>query len=120
MRRTPIALTFSAIAFMAALAARQSQAPANATTLFEGARLIAGDDRPPIADSAFLVPGDRIVAAGRRGEVSAPAAASRVDLAGKTVMPALINVHVHIGYEGFTSWGADRYTAQNVLDHLQR
>jgi acetamidase/formamidase/imidazolonepropionase-like amidohydrolase len=35
-------------------------------------------------------------------------------------MPAMINAHVHIGYEGYTSWGAQNYTAENVLDHLQR
>jgi imidazolonepropionase-like amidohydrolase len=35
-------------------------------------------------------------------------------------MPAMINVHVHIGYEGYTSWGAQNYTPENVLDHLQR
>jgi imidazolonepropionase-like amidohydrolase len=43
-----------------------------------------------------------------------------VDLTGKTVMPTLINVHVHIGYEGYTTWGAENYTAANVLDHLRR
>jgi imidazolonepropionase-like amidohydrolase len=32
----------------------------------------------------------------------------------------MINAHVHIGYEGYTTWGAENYTAQNVLDHLQR
>jgi len=35
-------------------------------------------------------------------------------------MPAMINVHVHIGYEGYTSWGAENYSPVNVLDHLQR
>ena len=35
-------------------------------------------------------------------------------------MPAMVNVHVHIGYEGYTTWGAENYTPQNVLDHLQR
>ena len=44
----------------------------------------------------------------------------RVDLSGKTVIPAMINVHVHIGYEGYTSWGAANDTPENVLDHLQR
>jgi imidazolonepropionase-like amidohydrolase len=43
-----------------------------------------------------------------------------VDLAGKTIMPAMINAHVHIGYEGYTSWGAANHTPANVLDHLQR
>ena len=35
-------------------------------------------------------------------------------------MPALINVHAHMGYEGYTSWGAHNHTPQNLLDHLQR
>ena len=35
-------------------------------------------------------------------------------------MPTLVNVHVHIGYEGYTSWGAENYTAANVLNHLER
>ncbi|HYA17121.1 MAG TPA: amidohydrolase family protein, partial [Bryobacteraceae bacterium] len=30
------------------------------------------------------------------------------------------NVHLHIGYEGYTSWGAENYTPQNILDHLER
>jgi hypothetical protein len=32
----------------------------------------------------------------------------------------MINLHVQIGYEGYTSWGAQNYTLPNVLDHLQR
>src|ERR1700704_1601632 len=55
-----------------------------------------------------------------RSALKAPAGAIRLDLTGKTVMPAMINVHVHIGYEGYTTWGAENYTPQNVLDHLQR
>src|SRR4029077_6271571 len=35
-------------------------------------------------------------------------------------MPAMVNAHVHIGYEGYTSWGAANHTPANVLDHLQR
>src|ERR1041384_5309421 len=88
--------------------------------VFEGARLIVGDDRAPIENGAFVVQSGRITAVGAKGSVTAPAGASRVDLTGKTVMPTMINVHIHIGYEGYTSWGADQYTADNVLDHLQR
>jgi imidazolonepropionase-like amidohydrolase len=88
--------------------------------LYEGARLIVGDGSPAIEKSALLVENGRITASGRQGEVKAPAGAARVDLSGKTVMPAMINVHVHIGYESYTSWGAANYTPQNVLDHLQR
>ena len=35
-------------------------------------------------------------------------------------MPTLVNAHVHIGYEGYSRWGADLYTPANILDHLQR
>jgi imidazolonepropionase-like amidohydrolase len=35
-------------------------------------------------------------------------------------MPAMINAHVHMGYEGYTTWGARNHTADNLVDHLQR
>jgi imidazolonepropionase-like amidohydrolase len=92
----------------------------SAPVLYEGARLILGDGGTPIESGAFLVQNGRITAIGARGSVTTPKSARHVDLSGKTVMPAMINVHVHIGYEGFTSWGAANYTPQNVLDHLQR
>src|SRR5262249_17226036 len=88
--------------------------------VYDGARLIVGDGGAPIEKGAFVVNDGRIAAVGRQSEVNAPPGARRVDLAGKTVMPAMINVHVHIGYEAYTSWGAENYTPQNVLDHLQR
>ncbi len=97
---------------------RSRRRPA-AAALYSGARLIVGDGGV-IEDGAFLVRDGQIAAIGRKGAVDAPAGAARVDLTGKTVMPAMINAHVHIGYEGYTTWGAENYTAQNVLDHLER
>ena len=95
-------------------------AQATGGILYEGARLIVGDGTPAIESSAFLVRNGRIAAVGRKGSLVAPVGVSRVDLTGKTVMPAMVNVHVHIGYEGYSSWGAEHYTPANVLDHLQR
>src|SRR5439155_15101768 len=74
----------------------QPRGPSTAT-LYEGARLIVGDGRSPIESGAFVVQNGRIARVGKRGTVTAPAGAARVDLRGKTVMPAWINVHVHIG-----------------------
>ena len=91
-----------------------------AAVVYEGGRLIIGDGRAAIENGSFVVQNGRVTAIGPKDGVTAPAGAARVDLTGKTVMPGLINVHVHIGYEGYTSWGAENYTAQNVLDHLQR
>ena len=73
----------------------EAQQPA-AATVFEGARLIVGDGSAPIADSAFLVENGRFTAVGRKGQLKAPAGAARVDLTGKTVMPAIVDAHKHL------------------------
>jgi hypothetical protein len=77
-----------------------------AAVVYEGARLISGDGSAAIEDGAFVVQNGRFTAVGARRSVTAPAGAARVSLTGNTVMPAMINVHVHIGFEGYTSWGA--------------
>jgi hypothetical protein len=103
--------------FTGALAFAQAR---GTVVVYEGARLILGDGRAPIENGAFVVGEGRISAVGVKGGVAVPSGAAHVDLTGKTVMPAMVNAHVHIGYEGYTSWGAANYTPQNVLDHLQR
>lgn len=105
------------LALAAALLAGQSTPH---PVLFEGATLLVGDGSAPLADAALVVAGGRILAVGRRGAVELSPGATRVDLRGRTVMPALVNVHVHPGYEGYTTWGAANHTPANVLDHLQR
>ena len=87
--------------------------------LFTGARVIVGDGRV-IEDAAFLVRGDRIVQVGNAGEVPAPPGATVVDLTGRTVMPALVNTHAHLGWERYTSWGSENFTRENLIDHLYR
>ena len=95
-----------------------AQAPGR--TLFEGARLIAGDGVPPVENSVFLVENGRFAAVGRRGEVSAPAGTVRVDLAGKTVMPALVDAHAHVGYTRGLTDLQENYTRENFADILRR
>src|SRR6266850_1122136 len=65
-------------------------------TVFEGARLIVGDGSAPIDNAAFVVQGTRFTQVGRAGQVQVPAGARRVDLRGKTVMPAIIDTHTHL------------------------
>ena len=91
-----------------------------AITVFEGARLIVGDGSTPIENSAFLVENDRFTRIGRRGRLPAPAGAQHVDLTGKTVMPALVDDHMHLGYRKGLSFTADNYTRDNLLDILDR
>ena len=101
------------------VAVASAQRAGNGTTLFQGARLIIGDNSAPIENGAFVVENGRLTKVGRNGEIQMPAGARRVDLTGKTVLPALNNVHLHIGYEGYTSWGVQNHTPENVVDHLE-
>ena len=97
MRRVNVA-TVAVTAALAVLSsfAAQAQAPASGVTVFEGARLIVGDGSAPIENATLVVDGTRIVQAGSAADVRAPAGAARVSLAGKTVMPMLIDTHVHL------------------------
>jgi imidazolonepropionase-like amidohydrolase len=79
---------------VATSAAILAQEPA--VTVFEGARVIIGDGRAPIENAAFIVRGNRFTQVGRAGDVKAPAGAKRVSLAGKTVMPMIIDTHTHL------------------------
>jgi imidazolonepropionase-like amidohydrolase len=96
MRRVNVAAfaTTFVLGFLAVFAS-----PARAqigVTAFEGARLIVGDGGAPMENATLLVDGARIVAAGRAADVNVPSGATRVSLAGKTVMPMLIDTHVHL------------------------
>jgi imidazolonepropionase-like amidohydrolase len=115
---------FGIVACSLILAAACTTAPASqgstGAVLFEGARLIVGDASAPIESSAFLVENDTFTQVGRRGEVQVPAGVTRVDLSGKTVMPAIIEAHGHVGYRKGASFTVENYTRENILDHLQR
>jgi imidazolonepropionase-like amidohydrolase len=64
-------------------------------TAYEGARLIVGDGRV-IENATLVVDGAKIAQAGAAADVRVPAGATRVSLAGKTVMPMIIDTHVHL------------------------
>jgi len=81
--------------FLVALFAFNIESQTPPVAVFEGARLIVGDGSAPIENSAFVVQNNRFVQVGRRGQVNVPAGATRVDLTGKTVMPAIVDAHTH-------------------------
>ena len=84
----------NAAALAASIAIAVLGGPAKADiTAFEGVRLIVGDGRV-IENATLVIDGNKITQAGQG--ISPPAGATRVDLAGKTVMPMLIDTHVHL------------------------
>src|SRR5215471_13226122 len=89
-------------------------------TVYEGARLVDGNGGAAIEDSAFVVADGRFAQIGRKGGLRVPADASHVDLTGKTVMPALVDAHAHLGYRKGTTFSADNFTRENIVDQLNR
>jgi imidazolonepropionase-like amidohydrolase len=108
---------FGLVAFAAATFAQHASAQ---TVLFEGARLIAGDGSAALENSAILVERGSITRIGRSGEIAAPAGTTRIDLAGKTVMPAIIATHVHPGFQSGLTYVAENFKRETILDDLNR
>jgi imidazolonepropionase-like amidohydrolase len=96
--------------------ASRAQAPTNATVAFTGARLIDGSGGAPIERSTLILRDGRVQAAGASDAVQIPAGAVRVDLAGKTIIPGLINAHAHVNAETNSATSArDQLAAQLLL-----
>jgi predicted amidohydrolase YtcJ len=79
--------------------------------LFRGARVIVGEGRV-IENAAFLVRDGLLMQVGTNTDVTAPADAVVMDVRGKTVMPAIVNAHSHLGWEKYTSWGSRNFTSR--------
>ncbi len=80
-----------------------AQQPA-ADVLLTGGKIITVDERFPIAQ-AVAIRGERIVAVGTDQELARLAGPStrRIDLAGRSVIPGLIDNHMHLMRAG-TTW----------------
>jgi len=113
-RRTVLLLV--ALILAGGSAAAQAQ-----VTVFEGARVITGDGNV-IENAAIVVEGTRFVSVGRRADVFVPAGAARVDLAGKTVMPTMTDLHGHLGFQNVPAgtMSKETFTRENLIDHLER
>lgn len=109
-RPQPLAGLFALVLLAAAGCSTSAPQPpaASTVTAFEGARLIIGDGQL-VEGGMLLVDGAGIVQVGRAGDVQVPAGAARVDLSGRTVIPALIDTHTHLSR-----------TREDLVNDLQR
>src|SRR3989454_3721913 len=97
-----------------------AQEPAGAVVL-EGARLIDGTGQSPIENAALVIAGGVIRAVGPAGSVRYPKDARVIDARGKTITPALVNLHGHLGLtrDGLSQSGAN-YTEENIRSQLEK
>jgi imidazolonepropionase-like amidohydrolase len=82
------------LSLLVAIAALTAIVSAQSVTVFESGRVIVGDGKS-FDNATIVVTGDRITQVGPAASIKAPAGATRVSLAGKTVMPAIVDTHVH-------------------------
>jgi imidazolonepropionase-like amidohydrolase len=107
----PQSIIGAALAAGLALASPQAQTT-DIVRAFTGARVIDGTDRAPIDNATIVIQAGRIAAIGPAASVTIPANAVRVPLAGKTIIPGLVNAHGHVGNTEGLQQG--HYSAQNV------
>jgi imidazolonepropionase-like amidohydrolase len=88
--QTALALTLA----LATPATLRTQTPA--IKAFTGATLVDGTTGAPVPNATLLVQDGKILAAGAAASVAVPTGAERVSLAGKFVVPGLINTHGHV------------------------
>jgi imidazolonepropionase-like amidohydrolase len=74
------------------------------TLTLRKATLIDGTGREPIANAVIVVDGEKIAAVGQEGQVTQPPG-EVINLAGKTVLPGLLNMHEHLELRrGLGAW----------------
>src|SRR5690349_3210252 len=66
------------------------------SVVLEGGTLIDGTGRNPINNPVVVVEGNRIKSVGTKGQVSYPPNARVNNTDGKTILPGLVDGHVHL------------------------
>jgi imidazolonepropionase-like amidohydrolase len=85
---------------------------------FVGARLFDGTAHPVFEKAVLVVKDGRVIAVGSEKDVNVPAGAERIDVAGRFVIPGLVNAHGHVGETRGLKSGPELYTRENVLAQL--
>jgi len=84
-------------------------APGAGVIALEGATVIDGSGAPPAPNTVVLIENGHVLAVGPAGDVDVPRGAQRVAVAGKTIIPGLIDAHAHVA-----RWAVERYVAWGV------
>jgi imidazolonepropionase-like amidohydrolase len=77
------------------------------TIAITGGRLIDGSGRDPVNNATLVIEGERILAAGPTASVTVPKGAKIIDAGGRTILPGIIDCHVH-----------GTYRARDMRQHL--
>src|SRR5438874_6955603 len=96
------------------------QAHIVAITVFLGARVIDGTGAPALENQNVILEGKNIKSISAQPPARLPAGARVIDARGKTIIPALVLAHAHLGLlKGTTTSGAN-VTEENDVRQLKR
>jgi imidazolonepropionase-like amidohydrolase len=96
MSDSPPALAFLLAASLGALAPAAALSQTAEVLALHAARLLDVRTGRLTADAVVVVEGDKIRAAGPRAGVEVPAGARRIELGDRTLLPGLMDLHVHL------------------------
>src|SRR5689334_9750798 len=68
----------------------------NQVLVLEGGTLIDGTGKAPVNDAVVVIEGSRIKAVGVKGKISYPPNAQVVKTEGRTILPGLVDSHIHL------------------------
>jgi imidazolonepropionase-like amidohydrolase len=87
---------WSCVSLAIVLAAATAVSAQPRPLVLEGGTLIDGTGRAPIPNAVVVVEGTRIKTVGTKGQVTYPANANVIRLDGRTILPGLIDGHLHL------------------------
>jgi imidazolonepropionase-like amidohydrolase len=119
LRPTALALTLLAVAAGCDRAADPpSSSGAENLVVLTGARLLDGTGGAPLENAVLVIRGDRLESVGAAGAIAIPAGAEVIELTGKTIMPPLVNLHIHLALTRGFEDSAHNFDEANIREKL--
>src|SRR5215472_623294 len=109
----------TAMSFVLGLLVVASPSLGQQVTVLQKVTVIDGTGKPARQNQDVAIKGDRILSIGPTSSAH-PAGAKVVDMSGKTLMPAMINCHGHLGLLKGTTMASANYTEENIRAQLLR
>lgn len=83
-------------------------------TVFKRAELIDGRGEAPLKNALLVIEDESIIYAGDADDYSIPKEAQVVDLEGKTIIPGLIDCHIHMDLHGMPDTNDENYVEDKL------
>lgn len=108
----------SILGLVQAAKAMETSAERGKTVVIQGAKIIDGTGKDPIAEGTIFIRGDKIQKV-VSGSAKAPKGAQAIDAHGKTVIPTLTSAHSHLGLIQGPVGAAANMTEANVMRQMK-